>query len=73
MNNYGDLPRKNLVYETSKVVIVPIPYDKTSTWIKGANKGPDAIIQASANMELYDIETDSEILSLIKVAAKWFA
>lgn len=59
MNNYGDLPRKNLVYETSKVVIVPIPYDKTSTWIKGANKGPDAIIQASANMELYDIETDS--------------
>lgn len=33
----------------------------TSTWIKGADKGPAAIIEASKNMELYDIETDSEV------------
>ncbi|HOV12557.1 MAG TPA: agmatinase, partial [Bacteroidales bacterium] len=38
-----------------------VPYDGTSTWIKGADKGPDAILEASANMELYDIETDSEV------------
>jgi agmatinase len=42
-------------------VIIPVPYDKTSTWIKGADKGPAAIIEASANMELYDIETDCEV------------
>jgi len=29
--------------------------------MKGADKGPGAIIEASANMELYDIETDSEV------------
>ncbi|MHC4498501.1 MAG: agmatinase, partial [Planctomycetota bacterium] len=42
-------------------VVVPVPYDGTSTWVKGAHKGPSAIIEASANMELYDIETDSEV------------
>jgi agmatinase len=42
-------------------VIVPVPYDQTSTWIKGADRGPAAIIEASGNMELYDIETDSEV------------
>ena len=33
----------------------------TSSWIKGSAKGPKAIIEASKNMELYDIETDSEV------------
>lgn len=45
----------------SKIVIIPVPYDGTSTWIKGADKGPDAFFEASKNMELYDIETDSEV------------
>jgi len=38
-----------------------VPYDKTSTWIKGADNGPSALIEASGNMELYDIETDSSV------------
>ena len=37
------------------------PYDGTSTWIKVLTKGPQAIIEASGNMEIYDIETDSEV------------
>jgi len=45
----------------SKIVVLPIPYDGTSTWIKGADKGPVAILDASSNMELYDIETNSEV------------
>ncbi len=36
-------------------------YDGTSTWQKGADKGPEAFLEASENMELYDIETDSEV------------
>jgi agmatinase len=42
------------------VVVLPIPYDGTSTWVKGSDKGPEALLEASANMELYDIETNSE-------------
>jgi agmatinase len=59
--NFGDLPRKYCAYKTAKIVILPAPFDATSTWIKGADKGPAAIIEASANMETYDIETDSEV------------
>ncbi|MCB9362252.1 agmatinase [Candidatus Woesearchaeota archaeon] len=47
--------------DTAKVVILPIPYDGTSTWMKGADKGPNALLDASCNLEFYDIETDSEV------------
>jgi len=59
--NFGDLPEKYSSPKNAKIVILPVEYDQTSTWIKGAKKGPKAIIEASANMELYDIETDSEV------------
>jgi agmatinase len=59
--NFGGLPPEYSELANSKIVVVPVPYDGTSTWVKGADKGPDAIIQASANVELYDIETDSEV------------
>jgi agmatinase len=48
-------------YAQSSVVILPVPFDKTSTWLKGADKGPAAIIEASRYLEFYDIETDSEV------------
>jgi agmatinase len=59
--NFGALAEKYSALENAEVVIIPVPYDRTSTWLKGADKGPAAIIEASANMELYDIETDSEV------------
>jgi len=59
--NFGYLPEQYCDAEKAGIVIVPVAYDGTSTWMKGADKGPDAICQASANMELYDIETDSEV------------
>jgi agmatinase len=48
-------------YSASRIIIVPVPYDETSTWMKGADKGPDAIMEASVNLEFYDVETDSEV------------
>src|SRR5664279_521362 len=47
-------------YNESKIIIVPVPYDKTSTWMKGADKGPEAILNASVNLEFFDVETMSE-------------
>src|SRR5512138_2102527 len=47
-------------YPDSRIVLLPVPYDETSTWMKGADKGPDAIMEASVNLEFYDIETGSE-------------
>lgn len=45
---------------SSRYAVLPVPFDGTSTWQKGADRGPEAILAASANMELYDIETRSE-------------
>jgi agmatinase len=59
--NFGYLPAEYADPDTARIVIVPVAYDGTSTWMKGADKGPAAILEASANMELYDIETDSEV------------
>jgi agmatinase len=58
---YAGIPEENAKLETSKIVLIPVPYDGTSTWQKGADKGPEAFLNASENMELYDIETDTEV------------
>jgi len=59
--NFGGLEDKFLNYENSKIVVLPVPFDKTSSWIKGSDRGPRAIIEASMNMELYDLETNTEV------------
>jgi agmatinase len=58
---YAGIPEKHSKLEHAKIVLIPVPYDGTSTWQKGADKGPKAFLEASENMELYDIETDSEV------------
>ena len=58
---YAGIPEEYAKLETAKVVLIPVPYDGTSTWQKGADKGPEAFLKASENMELYDIETDNEV------------
>jgi len=60
-NNYAGIPDNYAKLENSKIVLIPVPYDGTSTWQKGADKGPKAFLEASENMELYDIATDSEV------------
>ena len=54
MPPYADLP-------TAKVVILPVPYDGTTEWHSGTREGPQAIINASQYLELYDIELNREI------------
>jgi len=59
--NYAGIADEFAQLEKSKIILIPVPYDGTSTWGKGADKGPEAFLEASENMELYDIETDSEV------------
>lgn len=60
-DTYAGIEEQYAAYDSAKIVLVPVPYDGTSTWGKGADKGPEAFLAASENMELYDIETDSEV------------
>ncbi|MFA8436223.1 MAG: agmatinase [Marinifilaceae bacterium] len=61
MRNFAGIEDDYTRFDTSKVVLQSIPYDGTSTWGKGADNGFDAFLEAAENMELYDIETDSEV------------
>ena len=60
MKTYAGIPEENATLENSKVMLMTVPYDGTSTWGKGADKGPELFLDASENMELYDIETATE-------------
>ncbi len=59
--DFAALEERFTARDTSRIAILPIPYEKTSTWIKGAEKGPFALLEASLALELYDIETDTEV------------
>lgn len=43
-------------YQKSKAVIFPVPYSSTTYWKAGTKDGPQAIIDASRHIELYDAE-----------------
>lgn len=58
---FADLPAEMTDPESSAIAVVPVPYDGTSTWKKGADRGPEAIIAASHQVEWYDIPTASEV------------
>jgi agmatinase len=53
--NFASLDAEYSAYETSRVVILPVPYDSTVTARAGTRDGPRAIIEASADMELFDV------------------
>lgn len=56
--NFGALPAQLSGFESSKFVLLPIPYDSTSSYRTGSRHGPTAIIEASRNLELYDHDLD---------------
>lgn len=58
---FGDFPEQYTGYEQSAIIVLPVPYDNTSTWLKGADRGPEALLRASSYLELYDIETATEV------------
>lgn len=57
---FGDFSEQYTLYESAAAVILPLPYDRTSTWLKGADRGPGALLAASVHLEFYDIETGTE-------------
>jgi agmatinase len=54
--------------ENAKVVIQQIPYEYTSSYIAGSDKGPKAMVDASHFVEFYDEELDQETYKNIGIA-----
>ncbi len=58
--NYGLLEDDDCGYEGSRAVVLPVPFERTTTYGKGTSAGPAAILRASQSMELWDEELGSE-------------
>jgi len=55
-----EVPVQFSSYSHSRVVVWPLPYERTTSWGQGTARGPGAILEASAQVEYYDEELDWE-------------
>jgi agmatinase len=58
--NFGGIEPEYADFERALFVVLPVPYDLTSTYRSGSRLGPAAILDASSHMELYDDELGQE-------------
>ncbi|HKQ09208.1 MAG TPA: agmatinase [Blastocatellia bacterium] len=58
--NFGGLDEEAADFDKAKVLIWPVPFEKTVSYGVGTKDGPQAIIAASRNMELFDEEVGGE-------------
>ncbi|WP_185876798.1 agmatinase [Blattabacterium cuenoti] len=58
---FSGISKKYSTLKQSKTVLIPVPFDSTQTWRRGSKEGPKAFLSASKYIELYDIETNSEV------------
>lgn len=61
IKTYAGIPEEFAKLESAKVVLIPVPYEGESTPQSGASKGPEAFLEVSETMGLYDIETATEV------------
>ena len=59
--NFAGISDKYAGYETSKIIILPVPYKEENNPIKGTSNGTNALLTATHHMQLYDIETNTEV------------
>ena len=61
VGEYGGTTPTTTDFENARVVILPIPLDRTTSYVAGTRNGPHEILVASSHMELWDEETQSDV------------
>src|SRR5215471_7257689 len=64
VGEFGGLPHPITPFDRAKVVILPIPLDRTTSYVAGTRNGPHEILVASSHMELWDEETETDVHSI---------
>lgn len=65
---FAGLEDEQARYDTARVVVLPVPLERTTTYARGTRKGPCAIIEASRNMETFDEELQVETCQRVGIA-----
>jgi agmatinase len=59
--NFGGLADEFTHGDQARIAVIPVPFDLTASWMRGTANGPRATIEASGYLELYDLETQTEV------------
>jgi N1-aminopropylagmatine ureohydrolase len=64
VGEFGGTTPTTTDFEKARVVILPIPLDRTTSYVPGTRNGPHEILVASSHMELWDEETQTDVHSI---------
>jgi agmatinase len=64
VGEFGGTTPTTADFETARVVILPVPLDRTTSYVAGTRNGPHEILVASSHMELWDEETGADVHSV---------
>src|SRR5215813_5182184 len=61
VGEFGGTTPTTTDFDKARVVILPIPLDRTTSYVAGTRNGPHEILVASSHMELWDEETETDV------------
>jgi agmatinase len=64
VGEFGGTTPTTTDFEGARVVILPVPLDRTTSYVAGTRNGPHEILVASSHMELWDEETETDVHSV---------
>jgi agmatinase len=64
LGEFGGTTPTTTDFDKARVVILPVPLDRTTSYVSGTRNGPHEILVASSHMELWDEETGTDVHSI---------
>lgn len=64
LGEFGGTTPTTTDFQNARVVILPVPLDRTTSYVPGTRTGPHEILVASSHMELWDEETETDVHSV---------
>jgi agmatinase len=64
LGEFGGTTPTTADFDRARVVILPVPLDRTTSYVAGTRNGPHEILVASSHMELWDEETETDVHSI---------
>ena len=61
LGEFGGIRPNTADFDSARVVILPLPLDRTTSYVPGTRNGPHEILVASSHMELWDEETQTDV------------
>src|SRR5262245_53428478 len=64
LGDFGGTTPTTATFESARVAVLPVPLDRTTSYVPGTRLGPHEILIASSHMELWDEETGTDVHSI---------